>query len=191
MKAFSETSLYLREGRLVKGVATIAVILVLVLVGVPMVAHFASTSPRAQSSSSLERTSSSANNVASQSTSSSAGKGLTITNMYADVISFEQQALDSNSSSVAGKTIFNGRTGETFTVVIDITYQACGAGACPKQVTSVDTTTPGFVVVATTPSLPLRLAGAGGDFLGASFTVDVRAPATPYTGILTLVVHAG
>jgi hypothetical protein len=111
--------------------------------------------------------------------------------MYADVISSEEQALDSNSSSVAGKTSFSGSPGETFTVVIDIAYQACGAGACPKQVTVVDTTTPGFVVVATTPSMPLRLSGAGGDFLQASFTVGVRAPAMPYTGILTLVVHAG
>lgn len=182
MKTLCETGLHRRDGRLVVGVAMIALALVLVLVGAPIVAHFVSTSTRADTSS--PQTSSSP-------TGQSSSGGLTITNMYADVISFEEQALDSNSSSVAGKTTFNGSSGETFTVVIDIIYQACGAGACPKQVTAVDTTTPGFVVMGTTPSLPLRLAGAGGDFLGASFTVDVRAPAMPYTGILTLVVHAG
>lgn len=174
----------------------IAAFLVLALVGGLIVALLESTSPPSASSSSFQGTSSSASAFSTQTSSGStsgspSSGGLTITNMYADVISFEQQALDSNFSSVAGKTTFSGSSGETFRVVVDIIYQACGAGACPKQVTAVNTTTPGFAVLATAPPLPLRLEGAGGDFLRASFTVEVRAPATSYTGDLTLVVHAG
>jgi hypothetical protein len=187
--------LHPREARLRGRAVATAAILVLALVGVLIVALLDSTSPPRASSSSFEGTSSSASVFSSQALGStsmnSSSGGLTITNMYADVISFEQQALDSNFSSVAGKTTFSGSSGGTFKVVVDIIYQACGAGACPKQVTAVNTTTPGFAVLATTPPLPLRLEGAGGDFLKASFTVDVRAPATPYTGDLTLVVHAG
>jgi hypothetical protein len=163
--------------------AAFTVVVVSVLVAVSMVAVFAGWSPGAPPNSSSETTSTSA------SPSSSSG-GLTISNMYADVRSSDEQALYSNSSSVAGKTTFKGSPGETFLVMVDIVYQACGVGACPKQIAAVSAATPGFTVVSITPSLPLALTGAGGDFLEGGLTVVIRAPPTPYTGDLTLVVQA-
>ena len=170
-------------------------IVVLVLVGAPIVAHFVGWPPGATIDSSSETTSStSVDTTASQTTSVSTGGSstpgdLTITNMFADVKSFELQAVYSNFSSIAGKTTFEGSPGETIMVVVDIVYQACGSGACPKQITAVSAASQGFTVMATTPSLPLPLKGAGGDFLEASLTVEVIAPSTPYTGNLTLVVQ--
>jgi hypothetical protein len=183
-----------RAARVSRGVG-IVVIVVLVLVGAPIVVHFVGWPPGANINSSSESTSSTLVGTTSSRTSSgstggsSISGGLTITNMFADVKSFELQAVYSNFSSFAGKTTFDGSPGETILVVVDIVYQACGSGACPKQITAVDAATSGFAVMSTTPSLPLPLKGAGGDFLEASLTVEVRAPSTPYTGNLTLVVQ--
>ena len=184
-----------RPARTSKRIAIVGII-VLLLVGLPILAHFEGWPFGSSSVSSLETSisanssiSSSRNSSTSAMTSSSFG-GLIITNMFVDVPSSDEQALYSNSSSVSGKTTFSGSPGETFTVTIDVVYQACGAGACPKQVTGIGSATPGFAIIATTPSLPLLMTGAGGDFLEAGFTVEVMAPTTPYTGALTLVIQA-
>jgi hypothetical protein len=106
-----------------------------------------------------------------------------------DVVSTNHpEALSSNSSAVVGKTPFVGTPGQTFTLRFDIVYQAC---ACGPRVVEVDSLTPGFTVVGTTPPLPVQFQGAGGDFYQAGFTVEVKAPATSYSGALTLVAHIG
>jgi hypothetical protein len=113
--------------------------------------------------------------------------GLVITGVNGDVVSTNHpEALSSNSSTIVGPTPFMGTPGETFTLRYDIVYQAC---ACGPRVVEVDSLTPGFTVVGTTPSLPVPFQGAGGDFYQAGFAVEVRAPYTPYTGPLTLVAH--
>jgi len=120
--------------------------------------------------------------------SSSSGE-LIITSVSGDVDSINHpEALSSNSSAVVGKTPFVGTPGETFTLRFDIVYQAC---ACGPRVVEVDSLTPGFTVVGITPPLPVQFQGAGGDFYQAGFTVEVKAPATSYTGALTLVAHIG
>jgi hypothetical protein len=115
---------------------------------------------------------------------------LTIANLYGDVTLVDaqelQQVLVSNYSMIAGKSSYVGTPGETFRVEIDLTFQAC---PCVKQVTAVKSLTPGFAVVGTTPSLPVRFGGQGGDYYEASFSVEVSTPATPYNGSLTLVAN--
>jgi len=130
--------------------------------------------------------------VSKSSTSTAVGSSsgvLIITSVSGDVVSINHpEALSSNSSSVVGRTPFLGAPGETFTLRFDIVYQAC---ACGPRVVEVDSLTPGFTVVGTTPSLPVGFQGAGGDFYQASFTVEVKAPATSYTGSVTLLAHIG
>jgi len=126
----------------------------------------------------------------STSTVAGASSGeLEINEVVGDVVSVNHpEALSSNSSTVVGKTPFIGTPGDTLTLKYDIVYQAC---ACGPLVVKVDSLTPGFTVVGTTPSLPVQFQGAGGDFYQAGFTVQVKAPATPYNGTLTLVAHIG
>jgi len=119
---------------------------------------------------------------------SSSGE-LKITGVIGDVVSLNHpEALSSNSSTIIGKMPFIGTPGGTFALRYDIVYQAC---ACGPLVVEVDSLTPGFTVVGTTPSLPVHFQGAGGDFYQAGFTVEVKAPATSYTGTLTLLAHIG
>jgi hypothetical protein len=125
---------------------------------------------------------------ASTAAGSSSGE-LKITGVIGDVVSLNHpEALSSNSSTIIGKMPFVGTPGGTFTLRYDIVYQAC---ACGPLVVEVDSLTPGFTVVGTTPSLPVHFQGAGGDFYQAGFTVEVKAPATSYTGSLTLLAHIG
>jgi hypothetical protein len=125
---------------------------------------------------------------ASTAAGSSSGE-LKITGVIGDVVSLNHpEALSSNSSTIVGKIPFIGTPGGTFTLRYDIVYQAC---ACGPLVVEVDSLTPGFTVVGTTPSLPVHFQGAGGDFYQAGFTVEVKAPATGYTGTLTLLAHIG
>lgn len=114
---------------------------------------------------------------------------LKVTGAVGDVVSLKHpEALSSNSSTLVGKTPSIGSPGQTFTLRYDIVYQAC---ACGPLVVEVDSLTPGFTVVGTTPSLPVQFQGAGGDFYQAGFTVEVKAPATSYTGTITLLAHIG
>jgi len=115
---------------------------------------------------------------------------LTITNVYDDVALLDEQQLQevlvSNYTKVAGSSPFIGTPGEVFTVDADLTFQAC---PCVHQVTEVDSLTPGFTVMGTSPPAPLPFGGQGGDFYEADFTIEVMAPSTPYNGTLTLVAH--
>jgi len=96
------------------------------------------------------------------------------------------EVLVSNFSTIAGKTSFVGTPGENFSVDISLDFQAC---PCVHQVVAVDSLTPGFTVEGTTPSVPVPFTGGGGDFYMASFSVEVMAPSTPYSGNMTLLVH--
>jgi hypothetical protein len=126
---------------------------------------------------------------ASSTVAGASSGGLIITGVSGDVVSTNHpEALSSNSSTIIGKMPFIGTPGETLTLQFDIVYQAC---ACGPQVVEVDSLTPGFTVVGTSPSLPVHFQGAGGDFYQAGFTVEVKAPVASYTGTLALLAHIG
>lgn len=195
-------------------VKVVAVFVVVALVAVVGFASYASTMlkhepsfPPIESSTSTTRSRQAASETSSytQSTSSSpsataSSGGLTITNMFGDVAAPGIQSPYSNSSSIADGTTLKGSPGKTYDILVEAIYQDCNNG-CPAEITSVTSSTPGFVVVGTAPSLPISFENCG--FLcvdgmtsvsseggvQAAVTVKVTAPSTPYTGTLTLVAH--
>ena len=113
---------------------------------------------------------------------------LHITNMYG-AVSGKFPVPSQNSSSVAGKTAYDGVTAQPFQVNFDIVYQGC-AGSCPSKIVAVSSGTPGFTVTGTLPDLPVPVVGAAPIQLECHFVVTVQPPSTPYTGTLTLVAQA-
>jgi len=181
-------------------VVVVAVVFALGLAGLTAVFSFTSLSPTTRSSSSASTTSSittstSSTTISSQtpSGSTSAGTssgGFNITSINDDVTLQDEaqlkETLINNFTVISSKYPFIGTPGEMFEVDIQLTFQAC---PCVHQVVEVDSLTPGFTVVGTTPSLPLLFGGLGGDTYTNFFSVEVMAPATQYNGTLTLVIH--
>lgn len=124
-------------------------------------------------------------------TTAANSSAIDITDMYADVVTSGEQAPTSNSSTVYDKSTYSGPSGGTFDVLFDALYQGC-LSICPAQVTGVTVETPGFTVIGTIPSMPVPFQGngAGPMNMEATFTVEVMAPSTPYTGTLTLIADA-
>ena len=133
-------------------------------------------------------------------TTGQSAQGLAITNMFADVYGPGLQFLYSNSSSVGDRSTFEGSTGETFQVLLQLIYLNCGD--CPSQVQAVIAGTPGFVVVVMTPAAPVPLEAcpsvctegttvSAPDGMQVGVTVTVTAPQSPYSGTLSLEAQTG
>ena len=152
----------------------------------------ASTTSGASATSTQSTTSPTILSSSSSSTSTVATGNVTITSIYDDVTLSNPQQLQSmllyNASTIGGKPSSVVVAGQTFSVQAEIDFQAC---PCVHYVISVQSMTPGFVVVNTTPLLPLQFSGIGGDTYTAGFSVELVAPSAPYSGNLTLVARCG
>jgi len=196
-----------RHGRSRRWIAAIAVALIVVAaLGSYGFSRFQGNGPATSSLQSASSVASDSLSVSpsSQSASSPAEStqsavGIVITGMYADVAAPGFAPPSSNDSSVSDRTTFRGALGETFSVLFEFIYQDC-SNPCPGQVTSITTTTPGFVIVGTTPTTPVPVSSCGflctdgpsvnsQDGMQAAITVEVMSPQAAYTGPLTLVGH--
>ena len=175
-------------GKTAIAVVVVVVVAVAVLAALYTGGGFVSNSP----SSTTTSTSSSLTSSSHSSSSTSAGLGapsLAINHMYGDVNGPAPDNLNDNSTTVNNDTVYLGNAGDTLTVAFDIFYTRC-TSSCPSQVTAVVPASPGFTILKTTPALPIPVqnpAGAGAGQIEFHFTVTVKAPATPFNGVLTLV----
>jgi hypothetical protein len=171
----------------------VIVVLVIIVVAAAVAALYAggglASSQTSSTSITTASTSSSSSHTSSASTTGPAGAaGLAINHMYGDVNGPASDKLNDNGTMVNNDTVYLGNPGDTLTVAFDILYAQC-TSSCPSHVTAV-TADSGFTVLKVSPPLPIPVqnpAGAGTGQIEFHFTVTVKAPATPFNGVLTLV----
>lgn len=195
-------------GRKVSKTVIAAIVTVAVVVGAVFGSYFISLTPPPiyKSTTAFSETNPSSTTTVTTSTisttsstssatstfSNTAAGNLTITTVYDDVTLSNPQQLQEmlldNSTTIGGKASSAVAQGQTFSVQAEIDFQAC---PCVHYVLSVQSMTPGFVVVKTTPVVPIPFAGIGGDTYTAAFSVELLAPSSAYDGALTLVARCG